>query len=39
MRDGTVSDIDFGDWLLKEKKINQDYYDNKQIQAKKITRR
>ena len=27
-RDGTVSDIDYGDWLLKNKKITKEYYEN-----------
>jgi lipopolysaccharide/colanic/teichoic acid biosynthesis glycosyltransferase len=33
VRDGTVSDIDFGDWLLQEGKVNQDEYDRKQKEA------
>ena len=36
VREGTESDIDFGDWLLKEGKITQVEYDDKQIEAKKI---
>ena len=32
-REGTVSDIDFGDWLLKEEKITKDIYDKKQAIA------
>ena len=36
VRDGTASDIDFGDWLLQEGKINQDEYDKKQSEAKEI---
>ena len=36
VRDGTVSDIDFGDWLLQEGKINQDQYDKKHNEARKI---
>ena len=35
-REGTVSDMDFGDWLLKNGKINQDFYDEKQKEAKRI---
>lgn len=35
-RDGMESDIDFGDWLLMNNEINQDEYDCKQKQAKKI---
>ena len=33
-REGTESDIDFGDWLLQEGKISQSEYDNKQVAAK-----
>ena len=29
-REGTVSDIDFGDWLLQEGKITQEFYQEKQ---------
>jgi lipopolysaccharide/colanic/teichoic acid biosynthesis glycosyltransferase len=36
VREGTVSDIDFGDWLVSEGKIDQDTYDAKQAEAKKI---
>ncbi len=32
-REGTVSDIDFGDWLLQEGKISQETYSNKQQEA------
>ena len=35
-RDGTVSDIDFGDWLLQEGKITQEFYQEKQSVAKEI---
>lgn len=35
-REGTVSDMDFGDWLLKENKISKKEYDEKQLQAKVI---
>ncbi len=35
-RDGTVSDIDFGDWLLQEGKITQEFYQEKQSEAKEI---
>lgn len=34
VREGTVSDIDFGDWLLQEGKIERITYDEKQIEAK-----
>ena len=36
VREGTVSDMDFGDWLLQERKIEQGFYDLKQAQAKEI---
>ena len=32
-RDGTVSDVDFGDWLLMEGKVDQVTYDTKQAEA------
>lgn len=35
-REGTDSDMDFGDWLLSEGKINQDEYDEKQKIAKEL---
>ena len=37
-RDGTVSDMDFGDWLLMEGKVDQVTYDTKQAEAKYILR-
>ncbi len=36
VREGTVSDIDFGDWLMKEGKVDQATYDEKQAQAKEL---
>ncbi len=36
VRDGTVSDIDFGDWLLQEGKVTKKEYNHKQIEAKKL---
>ena len=33
-REGTESDIDFGDWLLQEGKIDQQEYNHKQSEAK-----
>ena len=36
VREGTVSDMDFGDWLLMEGKVDQETYDAKQVEAKKI---
>ena len=36
VREGTVSDMDFGDWLMSEGKVDQDVYREKQEEAKKI---
>ena len=36
VRNGTASDIDFGDWLLQEGRVNQEEYDKKQTEAKEI---
>ena len=33
VREGTASDIDFGDWLLEEGKVSQEVYEKKQIEA------
>lgn len=33
VREGTVSDMDFGDWLLKEGKVDKETYDAKQAEA------
>ena len=38
VREGTVSDMDFGDWLLQEGKITKEEYDNKQDEAKEVLR-
>lgn len=38
VREGTVSDMDFGDWLMKEGKVDQETYDTKQAEAKEILR-
>ena len=38
VRDGTVSDIDFGDWLLLEGKVDRETYDEKQEEAKEMLR-
>lgn len=35
VREGTASDIDFGDWLIAEGKIDQKTYDEKQKEAQK----
>ena len=36
VRAGTVSDMDFGDWLLLDGKVDQETYDSKQTEAKKL---
>lgn len=36
VREGTVSDMDFGDWLMEQNKIDKPTYDEKQAQAKKL---
>lgn len=36
VREGTVSDFDFGDWLMQEGKIEQAEYDEKQLEAKEL---
>lgn len=36
VREGTVSDMDFGDWLLQKGKVTQEEYNQKQIEAKKL---
>ena len=36
VREGTVSDMDFGDWLMMEGKVDQETYDAKQIEAKEM---
>ena len=38
VREGTVSDMDFGDWLRKEGKVDQATYDLKQAEAKEMLR-
>lgn len=35
-REGTASDMDFGDWLLSEGQISQEEYEMKQAEAKKL---
>jgi len=34
VREGTVSDLDFGDWLMAEGKVDQETYNSKQEEAK-----
>lgn len=36
VREGTVSDMDFGDWLMQEGKVDQATYDEKQKEAKEL---
>ncbi len=36
VREGTVSDLDFGDWMLHEGKVDQTTYNEKQEQAKEL---
>ena len=38
VREGTASDMDFGDWLMLEGKVGQEVYDFKQAEAKEILR-
>ena len=34
VREGTVSDVDFGDWLMMNGEVDQETYDLKQAEAK-----
>ena len=36
VREGTVSDMDFGDWLMQEGKVTKEEYDEKQKEAKEL---
>ncbi len=36
VREGTQSDIDFGDWLMSQGKTNEEEYKNKQLEAKSL---
>lgn len=36
VREGTSSDMDFGDWLLMEGKVSLEEYEQKQIEAKRL---
>lgn len=38
VREGTVSDMDFGDWLLREGRVDKNVYDEKQEEAKELLR-
>ncbi len=37
VRDGTVSDMDYGDWLMMEGKVDRATYDKKQEEARALT--
>lgn len=39
VREGTASDMDFGDWLLYEGKVSKLEYEKKQVEAKRILMR
>ena len=34
VREGTASDMDFGDWLVRDGKVTEDEYEEKQAEAK-----
>ena len=36
VREGTVSDMDYGDWLMMEGKVDQAAYDEKQKEAREL---
>ena len=36
VREGTVSDVDFGDWLMQEGKVSENEYAQKQAEAKEL---
>ena len=38
VREGTVSDLDYGDWLMLEGKVDKENYDAKQAEAKDMLR-
>ena len=38
VREGTASDVDFGDWLMMEGKVDRETYDAKQSEAKEMLR-
>lgn len=38
VRDGTVSDMDFGDWLVLEGKVDRETYEKKQEEARRLLR-
>ena len=36
VREGTVSDMDFGDWLMMQGKLDQETYEKKQEEAREL---
>lgn len=36
VREGTSSDLDFGDWLLEQEKVDKDSYEEKQVEAREL---
>ena len=36
VREGTMSDMDYGDWLMMEGKVDRETYDQKQVEAKEM---
>ena len=38
VREGTASDLDYGDWLILEGKVDQETYDKKQQEARELLR-
>ncbi len=38
VRDGTVSDMDFGDWMLMNGNVDKETYDKRQAEAKELLR-
>ena len=36
VREGTVSDMDFGDWLMMQGKVTKEEYEEKQIEAREL---
>ena len=38
VREGTVSDMDFGDWLVLEGKVDRETYEKKQEEARRLLR-
>ncbi|MBS5037342.1 MAG: sugar transferase [Fusobacterium sp.] len=39
VREGTVSDMDFGDWLLSKNRVTKEEYEKKQEEARKILKK